>query len=267
MQNGVRMPQVGLGVWRAASGEETVNTVTFAVRAGYRHIDTAAYYQNEKSVGEAVKKCGVPRSEIFITTKLWNNDHGYDKALAAFERSRAELDVDYVDLYLIHWPGSDDALRAETWRAMEKLYAEKKVRAIGVSNFEPHHLDSILSTCTISPMVNQVEMNPNMQQSVLRRYCRGKNIAVTAWRPLGLGKFLEEPVIMNIAKRYNRTPAQVIIRWFVQLGVTVIPKSVHEERIKENFDVFDFELDEEAMQAMVSIDKNERMGGDPNTFF
>ncbi|KAK7199650.1 prostaglandin f synthase [Novymonas esmeraldas] len=266
LSNGVKVPQLGIGTWEAKDGTEAVQNVKLAVSAGYRHIDTAHYYKNEASIGQGIRECGVPRSEIFVTTKLWNYDHGYDNALAAFERSRQALGVEYVDLYLIHWPGPNRSY-IETWRAFEKLYEEKKVRAIGVSNFEPHHLDDLLANCTVPPMVNQVEMHPHFQQKTLRAYCAEKNIAVTAWRPLGKGALLEAPPLVEIAQRHGKSAAQVIIRWLIQLGVVVIPKSSKEERIKQNFGVFDFELTAEDMQAILAMDKNSRIGGDPETFF
>jgi diketogulonate reductase-like aldo/keto reductase len=266
LSNGVRVPLIGIGTWEAKGGNETVQNVKWAVAAGYRHIDTAHFYKNETSVGEGIRECGVPRSELFVTTKLWNYDHGYDNALAAFERSRKELGVDYIDLYLIHWPGPNRSY-IETWRAFEKLYAEKKVRAIGVSNFEPHHLEDLLANCTVPPMVNQVEMHPLFQQTAVRNFCAQHNIAVTGWRPLGKGKLLTEPHLVEVAERHKKTVSQVIIRWFVQLGVIVIPKSSHEDRIKQNFDVFDFELSPEDMKAIESLDTNKRIGNDPETFF
>ncbi|KAL7699918.1 prostaglandin f synthase [Lotmaria passim] len=264
LSNSVQVPQIGIGTWEAT--DETVQNIKWAVTAGYRHIDTAHFYKNEASVGEGIRTCGVPRSELFVTTKLWNYDHGYDNALAAFERSRKALGVDYVDLYLIHWPGQSRSY-IETWRAFEKLYAEKKVRAIGVSNFEPHHLEDLLANCTVPPMVNQVEMHPLFQQATVREFCAKHNIAVTGWRPLGKGKLLTEPRLVEVAEKHQKAVSQVIIRWFVQLGVIVIPKSSNEERIKQNFDVFDFELSPEDMKVIESLETNKRIGGDPDTFF
>lgn len=266
LSNGVKVPQLGIGTWEAKDGNESAQNVKWAVSAGYRHIDTAHFYKNEAGVGEGIRECGVPRSEIFVTTKLWNYDHGYDNALAAFEKSRQALGVDYIDLYLIHWPGPNRSY-IDTWRAFEKLYAEKKVRAIGVSNFETSHLDDLLANCTVPPMVNQVEMHPHFQQKTLRAYCAEKNIAITAWRPLGKGKLLDEPAIVELAERHKKSTAQVILRWLIQLSVIVIPKSSHEERIKQNFDIFDFELSAEELQALEALDKNTRIGFSPDTFF
>ncbi|CAJ1032313.1 putative prostaglandin f synthase [Leishmania braziliensis MHOM/BR/75/M2904] len=266
LSNGVQVPQLGIGTWEAKDGSEVVQNIKWAVSAGYRHIDTAHFYRNEKGVGQGISECGVPRSDIFVTTKLWNYDHGYDNALAAFEQSRQALGVEYVDLYLIHWPGPNRSY-ISTWRAFEKLYEMKKVRAIGVSNFEPHHLDDLLANCKVPPMVNQVEMHPHFQQKALRAYCAEKNIALTAWRPLGKGALLTEPKLAELAEKHKKSAAQVIIRWFVQLGVIVIPKSSHEEHIRQNFDVFDFELSQEDMQALESMDKNSRIGFNPESFF
>ncbi|KAG5496104.1 hypothetical protein JKF63_02404 [Porcisia hertigi] len=265
LSNGVQVPQLGIGTWEAKD-EEVLQNVKWALNAGYRHIDTAHFYKNERGVGQGIRESGVPRSDIFLTTKLWNDDHGYDNTLAAFETSRLELGVEYVDLYLIHWPGPNRTY-LETWRAFEKLYEMKKVRAIGVSNFEPHHLDDLLANCQIPPMINQVEMHPLFQQKELRAYCAEKNIAVAAWRSLGKGAFLDEPRLVVLAEKHKKSVAQVIIRWLLQLGVVVIPKSSSEDRIKQNFDVFDFELAPEDMRAMESMNANARIGGHPDTFF
>ncbi|CCW62714.1 unnamed protein product [Phytomonas sp. EM1] len=266
LNNGVKMPQLGLGTWKSENNDAE-NAVKHALKIGIRLIDTAFYYQNESFVGKAIKESGVPREEIFITTKLWNSDHGYEKALAAFERSRAALDLSYVDLYLIHWPGKDMNSLTETWRAFEKLYNEKKVRAIGLSNFNIDHIDHILSICTVPPMVNQVEIHLLLQQAKLRAYCAEKNIIVTGWRPLGDGKLLSNPTVTMLAEKYHRTPAQVLIRWMLQLGIVVIPKSIKPERINENFGVFDFVLDDSSMTLLNSMDEGKRIGPDPSEFF
>ncbi|KEG10209.1 prostaglandin F synthase [Trypanosoma grayi] len=268
LHNGVRMPQLGLGVWRAEDGIETSRAVRWAIEAGYRHIDTAAYYGNEGGVGQGIRDAGVPRSDVWVTTKLWNADHGYDKALAAFERSRELLGVEYVDLYLIHWPGKRRLI--ETWRALEKLYEEKKVRAIGVSNCEPHHLSEIIKECKIKPMVNQVELHPRLQQHVVRNFCKQHDIAVTAWSPLGKGDrtgILHDPVLCEIAKAHGRSPAQIVLRWDIQLGIVTIPKSTHQERIRENFNVWDFQLTTEEMQRIGTLNADKRIGGHPDEFF
>lgn len=268
LSNGARMPLLGFGVWRIEKGTETVQAVRWAIEAGYRHIDTAYIYQNEESVGQAIRESGVPREELWVTTKLWNTDQGYDKALAAFERSRKLLGLEYIDLYLIHWPKKSHF--AETWKALEKLYEEKKVRAIGVSNFEPCHLTELFKTCKIRPMVNQVELHTQLQQRVLREFCQQNDIVLTAWSPLGgwdKNDLLENPVLCKIGKKYNKSAAQVIIRWDIQSGVVVIPKSSNKSRIWENFSVWDFQLDEEDMRCIAQLDKNQRIGYHPDYFF
>ncbi|ORC92533.1 prostaglandin F synthase [Trypanosoma theileri] len=268
LHNGVRMPQLGLGVWRAEDGEETSRAVRWAIEAGYRHIDTASFYKNEGGVGQGIRDSGIPREKVWITTKLWNADHGYDKALAAFDRSCKLLGVNYIDLYLIHWPGKSKYV--ETWKALEKLYEDKKVRAIGVSNFEPHHLTEILKNCKIRPMVNQVELHPLMQQHVVRNFCKQQGIIVTAWSPLGKGGrtgMLDNPVLCEIAKKHNKSSAQVVIRWDIQMGIVTIPKSTNQNRIRENFNVWDFKLTEEEMQQIAKLNENKRIGGHPDEFF
>ncbi|RNF16515.1 prostaglandin f synthase [Trypanosoma conorhini] len=262
LSNGVAMPQLGLGVWKSAQGEETVHAVQCAVKAGYRHVDTAAVYKNEESVGKGIAACGVPREEIFVTTKLWNADQGYEQAQKGFATSLKKLGLTYVDLYLIHWPGKDKYL--DSWRAMEKLYEEKKVRAIGVSNFHQHHLENLLKHCKVPPMVNQIELHPLNNQKELREYCKAKNIAVTAWSPLGQGNLLADPKLKAIGDKYGKTPAQVILRWDLQHGVITIPKSTHEDRIVENSKVFDFELKPEDMDAIDAMNTNHRYGPNPD---
>lgn len=264
LHNGVKMPGFGLGVYKTADGEEVINAIKYAVNAGYRAVDTAALYFNEDGVGEGIKQCGLPREEIFVTTKVWNSDQGYESTLAAFEKSRKKLDVDYIDLYLIHWPVKEKY--KETWRAMEELYRSGKVRAIGVSNFHKHHLEDLMTTAEIKPMVNQIELHPMLSQVELRDYCQSQNIAVTAWSPLAKGRLMEEPVLVEIAKKHNKTVAQVILRWHIQNDVIVIPKSTHEHRIVENADIFDFVLNREDMQAINALNKNERLGQNPDHF-
>ncbi|MGN1387655.1 MAG: aldo/keto reductase [Bacillus sp. (in: firmicutes)] len=264
LHNGVKMPGFGLGVYKTADGEEVINAIKYAVKAGYRAVDTAALYFNEDGVGEGIKQCGLPREEIFVTTKVWNSDQGYESTLAAFEKSRKKLDVDYIDLYLIHWPVKEKY--KETWRAMEELYRSGKVRAIGVSNFHKHHIEDLMTTAEIKPMVNQIELHPMLSQVELRDYCQSQNIAVTAWSPLAKGRLMEEPVLEEIAKKHNKTVAQVILRWHIQNDVIVIPKSTHEHRIVENADIFDFVLNTEDMQAINALNKNERLGQNPDHF-
>lgn len=264
LSNGLEIPRFGLGVWRAADGEETVNAVRWAIESGYRLIDTAAVYKNEESVGEGIRQAGVPREELFITTKLWNSDQGYETALKAFDESLEKLGLDYVDLYLIHWPVAGKY--KDSWRALEEIYASGRAKAIGVSNFQPHHLDDLLTDAKVVPVVDQVELHPTFTQKTLKDYLDKKDIAIEAWSPLGQGQTLENPVLIEIAKKHGKTAAQVTIRWHLQSDHIVIPKSVHENRIKENFDVFDFELTEEEMIQIDALNTNERIGADPDNF-
>lgn len=261
LNNGVHMPWLGLGVWQVAEGQEVIQSVAYALKHGYRSIDTAAGYQNEAGVGEAVRESGIPREQLFITTKLANRDQGYESTLRAFEDSRSKLGLDYIDLYLIHWPGKDKF--QETWRAFEKLYKEGLIRAIGVSNFKVHHLERLAESSDIVPAVNQVEFHPLLQQQELLSYCRQKGIQLEAWSPLMQGH-LDLPLIADLAQKYGKTPAQIILRWDLQLGVVTIPKSVREARIQENAGVFDFTLSDEDMQAIGSLNQDRRFGPDPD---
>ncbi|WP_027415648.1 aldo/keto reductase [Aneurinibacillus terranovensis] len=262
--NGVNMPGFGLGVWQVKEGNEVVNSVKYAIKAGYKSIDTAAAYKNEAGVGQAIKETGVPREELFITTKVWNADQGYESTLTAFEQSTKKLGVDYVDLYLIHWPVAGKY--KDTWKALEKLYKDGKVRAIGVSNFHQHHLEDLLADAEITPMVNQIELHPLLTQVELREFCKSIGMKVEAWSPLGSGKILDNPVIKEVAEKYNKTVAQVILRWDIQHDIITIPKSTKENRIIENADVFDFELSAEDMAKIDGLNKNERTGPDPDNF-
>jgi len=263
LDNGVKVPQLGFGVFRVAD-DATERAVLTAIECGYRSIDTAALYGNESGVGPAVTACGLPREELFVTTKLWNDDQGYDSAVRAFEASLHRLGLDYVDLYLIHWPKPARDRYVETWRAFEKLYADDRVRAIGVSNFQIAHLQRLLGETHIAPAVNQVELHPQLQQEPLRRFHAETHIATEAWGPLGQGTALADPVIAELAASHGRTPAQVVLRWHLQLGNVVIPKSTTPARIRENITVFDFALTDADMAAIRALDAGIRGGPDPD---
>lgn len=265
LNNGVRMPQLGFGVFQLPP-EETVTAVRQAIDAGYRSIDTAAMYNNEREVGRAVAASDVPREELFITTKLWNSDHGYDPAIKAFEASLDRLGLDYLDLYLIHWPRPGADQYVDTWRALEKLHADGRIRAIGVSNFQPAHLRRLMEETATVPAVNQIELHPYLQQRELRAFDAEHDIATEAWSPLAKGgELLNEPAVAGIAERLGVTPAQVVVRWHLQLGNIVIPKSRTPERIVSNADVFGFELSDADMTAIASLDQGQRLGPDPDT--
>ncbi len=250
-------------VFKVEEGSQVVESVKAAIKNGYRSIDTAAIYQNEEGVGKGIKEAGVPREELFITSKVWNSDQGYEKTLAAFDETLRKLGLDYLDLYLIHWPGKDKY--KDTWRALEKLYKDGRVKAIGVSNFNVHHLESLLEDAEIKPMVNQVEFHPRLTQAELRDYCKKQGIQVEAWSPLMQGKLLDDQVLTDIAKKYNKSVAQVILRWDLQNEVITIPKSIKEHRIIENADIFDFELTAEDIEKINALNKDERVGPDPDT--
>ncbi|MEW9051273.1 MAG: aldo/keto reductase [Neobacillus sp.] len=264
LHNGVKMPWFGLGVFKVKEGEEVVSSVKAALQNGYISIDTAAVYKNEEGVGQGIKEAGIPREELFITTKVWNADQGYESTLQAFETSLNKLGLDYLDLYLIHWPGKDKYL--DTWKALEKLYKDGRVRAIGVSNFKVHHLESLISQAEIKPMVNQVEYHPHLTQEELLEYCKQEGIQLEAWSPLKQGELLTDPIINSLAEKYNKTAAQIILRWDLQNGVVTIPKSVKESRIIANASIFDFELTVEDMEKISALNKNERVGPDPDDF-
>ena len=264
LNNGIEIPQLGLGVYQVPA-EETQQVVAAALDAGYRHIDTAKLYRNEEGVGQAVRDSGLDRDAVFVTTKLWNRDQGYDEAMRAFDASIGRLGFDVVDLYLIHWPMPERGLTADTWRALEKLYAAGRVRAIGVSNFEPEHLRALVDDAGVVPVVNQVELHPYLQQAEVRRANAELGVATEAWAPLARARDLfSDPTITRLADKHGRTPAQVVIRWHLQLGTIVIPKSVTPSRIEENFDVLDFELDEDDLAAVASLDRGGRTGPHPN---
>ncbi|MBU8880121.1 aldo/keto reductase [Bacillus sp. FJAT-29790] len=264
LHNGVNMPQFGLGVYKVEEGQQVGETVKLALEIGYRLIDTAAFYDNEEGVGRAIKESGIPREDIFITTKVWNTDQGYDETLAAFDKSMQKLGLDYLDLYLIHWPVKEKYL--ETWKALEKLYHDGKVRAIGVSNFQIHHLKDLMENSSEKPVVNQIELHPRLSQVELRAFCKENNIKVEAWSPIGRGRLLDEPTIKQIAEKYGKTPAQIILRWHLQNDVIIIPKSVNPQRLKENADIFAFELMPDDMTQINELNINERFGPDPDSF-
>ncbi|OLE85181.1 MAG: glyoxal reductase, partial [Crenarchaeota archaeon 13_1_20CM_2_51_8] len=240
LNNDVRMPILGLGVYQSPPGRVTRNAVNFALRIGYRHVDTARIYGNEADVGEAVRESGVPREDLFVTTKLWNSDQGYDSTLRAFEGSLKRLGLDYLDLYLVHFPVPD--VRKESWRAMEALLKKGRCRAIGVSNFTIRHLEELIEESHVIPFVNQIEFHPFLYQKELLKYCQRKGIQVEAYSPLARGERLKHPRIISLATKYSKTPAQLMIRWGIQRGLVVIPKSTREERIRENSQVFDFDI-------------------------
>ncbi|NNU98982.1 aldo/keto reductase [Geobacillus sp. DSP4a] len=264
LHNGVKMPWVGLGVYKVKEGEEVKSAVRTALEIGYRHIDTAAFYENEEGVGQAIRESGIPREQVFVTTKVWNTDQGYETTLKAFDASLKKLGFDYVDLYLVHWPVKGKY--KETYKALEKLYKDGYVRAIGVSNFQIHHLQDVLADCEIKPMVNQVEYHPRLTQKELLTFCRENGIQLEAWSPLMRGEILTEPTIVEIGKKYGKTPAQVVLRWDLQHGVVTIPKSVTPARIKENADIFDFSLTDEEMKQIDALNLNKRVGPDPDNF-
>jgi diketogulonate reductase-like aldo/keto reductase len=257
LHNGVKMPWLGLGVWQAEDGQEVENAIRTAIEVGYRSIDTAAAYRNEVGVGKAIQDSGITRDELFVTTKVWNKDQGYETTLAAFEESRKKLGLDYVDLYLIHWAIKDKY--KETWRALEKLYHDGHVRAIGVCNFQVQHLQDIINHFDVKPMVNQVEFHPYLTQQAVLNFCKAEGIQMEAWSPLMRGgEPLSHPLVVELGQKYNKTPAQVILRWDLQNGVVTIPKSVHEQRIRENSDVFDFELSPEDVEKIRGLNQNKR---------
>ncbi len=268
LNDGNSMPQLGLGVWKMRDGEEVRHAVDTALQNGYRLIDTAAVYGNEGGVGEGVRRSGITRDEIFVTTKLWNGDQGYDSALRAFDTSLSRLGMDYVDLYLIHWPVPAMDKYVDSWKALLEVKESGRARSVGVCNFGTTELERLMNETGIAPAVNQIELHPHLQQAELRAYCNEKGIQIESWSPIGGsgGDLLNDPKLILISEKYDKSPAQVVIRWHLQLGLVVIPKSSHDDRIKENIDVFDFELDEEDMKTIASMDMGTRRGPDPATF-
>ena len=263
LNDGRRIPQLGLGVYKVADAE-AARVVETAIDAGYRHVDTAKLYGNERGVGDGVRASGIPREEVFVTTKVWDDDHGYDATLRAFDASLERLGFEYVDLYLIHWPVPSRNLYVETWRALETLAADGRARSIGVSNFAIHHIERLLAETDVVPAINQVELHPWLPQRELRAFDASRGILTEAWSPLARGRVIGDPVLDAIAARHDRSPAQVVIRWHLQSGTVVIPKSVTAERIRQNIDVFDFELDADDIAAIDSLESGVRTGMNPD---
>jgi 2,5-diketo-D-gluconate reductase A len=264
LHDDVEIPRLGFGVWQIPAGD-TERVVGQALAAGYRHIDTAAAYGNEEGVGAAIRASDIPREEIFVTTKLWNGDQGDEEAREAFAISLERLGFEYVDLYLIHWPLPDAELIVETWKAFEDFFDDGRARAIGVSNFRVDDLEILAEETDVRPAINQIELHPRFQQAELRRYHAGHGIATEAWAPLAQGDLLDDPVLEGIAAAHGKSTAQVILRWHLQIGNVVIPKSVTPERIRENIDIFDFELDDGEMAEIAGLDRGARIGADPDT--
>lgn len=263
LNNGVKMPWLGLGVWKAKDGEEVTGAVRSAIESGYRSIDTAAVYGNEVGVGEGIRQAGIDRDQLFITTKVWNADQGYDSTLKAFDDSVKRLGIETLDLYLIHWPVKGKYV--ETWRALEKLYRDGYVRAIGVSNFHTHHLEDLRQNSEIIPAVNQVEFHPLLTQKELLGYCQENGIQMEAWSPLMQGN-LDHPLLVELGQKYGKSPAQIIIRWDLEKKVVTIPKSITPARIAQNADVFDFSLAAEDVEKINALNENKRFGADPDNF-
>ena len=264
LHNGVQMPYFGLGVYLSKDGSEVINAVKEALNHGYRHIDTASIYDNEEGVGKGIQESNVNRKDVFLVSKVWNTDQGYDATLKAFDASLERLGTDYLDLYLIHWPKGE--LSKETWKALEKLYKEKRVRAIGVSNFLQHHLEDLLTSTEIVPMVNQMEFHPYLVQQDLIDFCNSKGIQYEAWSPMMQGNIFDLDIMKDLAAKYNKPIAQIVLRWDLQKGVVTIPKSSKKERIIANSDLFDFELSEEDIQLLDGLDKGKRFGPNPDNF-
>ncbi len=271
LSNGVEIPCIGFGTWQTPNGDVAVSSVLSALQAGYRHIDTAQGYGNEESVGVAVKKSGIARKEIFITSKLNNSEHGYQKTLDAFEETMKKLDMDYIDLFLIHWPNpiafrdNWQEANAGTWKAFEELYNAGRIRSIGISNFHPHHIEELMKTATIAPMVNQIRLCPGDTQDEVVDYCRSRNILLEAYSPLGVGKIFDVPEMQTLAEKYGKSIAQICLRWSLQRGYLPLPKSVTPARIKENVEVFDFELSADDVQLIADLKGVVGYSADPDT--
>jgi 2,5-diketo-D-gluconate reductase A len=260
----VAIPQLGLGVFKVGDGDDVEAAIAAAIDVGYRHIDTAMIYRNEEGVGRALAASDIPRSDIFVTTKLWNSDQGYDSSLAAIDESLARLGLDHVDLYLVHWPKPEHT--RDTWRAMEEIRASGRARAIGVSNFLPEHIDQLLEHATVPPSINQIEFHPHLQSPELVEYCSQHGIVIQAWSPLKAGQIVGDPDLETIATAHGVTVAQIVLRWMLQRGIVVIPKSVTPSRIASNADLYGFELSDTEMATINAMDRNDRVGPDPATF-
>lgn len=265
LNNGQKIPQLGLGVYKLGT-DVAADLIRNAIETGYRRIDTAAFYGNEVEIGEGVRTCGLPREEVYVTTKIWNDDQGFDRTLEAIDESLERLNLDYIDMLLIHWPKPQQDLFVETWAAFEQAVAAGKIRGIGVSNFQPNHLEKLLAAGGTVPALNQVELHPGLQQNEVRAFNASHGIATEAWSPLARGRFNEDPVIVEISKKHGKTPTQVVVRWHIDLGNLVIPKTATASRLAENIDVFDFELDADDMAAIAGLDSGLRTGPDPDEF-
>ncbi|WP_460278239.1 aldo/keto reductase [Clostridium sp. CTA-5] len=264
LSNGIKMPLLGFGTYKVESGESVINSVKEALKIGYRHIDTAAFYGNEEGVGIAIKESGIKREDIFLVSKVWNTEQGYEKTIKSFEDSLKRLGTDYLDLFLIHWP---QPLHKETWKALEKLYNEGRVKAIGVSNYTVNHLKDLLKDSEISPMVNQIEFHPKLIQSELMDFCNKNNIQIEAWSPLMRGGIFKIKLLDELSKKYKKTISQIVLRWDLQMGVVTIPKSIKPSRIKENADIFDFELTNEDMKRINELNEKLRCGSNPDIIY
>ncbi|VXB72733.1 aldo/keto reductase [Pseudoclavibacter sp. 8L] len=266
MNDGIEIPQLGLGVYKVPDLEAT-RVVVDAIDLGYRHLDTAAFYDNEAGVGRGIRESGAPREELFVATKVWHDRHGFEETLASFDESLEKLGLDYVDLYLIHWPAPAQGRYVETWRALERLHGEGRARSIGVSNFKGHRLDRLAAETETVPAVNQIELHPRLPQVETRAYNRAHRILTEAWSPLARGTLLDEPTLLALADKHGKTVAQVVLRWQLDLGNVVIPKSVHRDRLASNLEVFDFALDADDLDVIAALESGERTGKDPDLFF
>ena len=264
LNNGVQMPYFGLGVYLSKDGNEVIQAIDDALQHGYRHIDTASIYKNERGVGEAIKQSSVNREDLFVVSKVWNSDQGFESTLKAYDDSLKRLDLDYLDLYLIHWP--KEGLYKDTWKALEKIYSEKRVKAIGVSNFLQHHLEDVMMDSEVVPMVNQMEFHPYLVQQDLLDFCKNKGIQYEAWSPMMQGHIFKMDEFKQLAEKYGKTIAQIVLRWDLQKGVVTIPKSVKKERIISNAQIFDFELEESDMLLLDAMNQGKRFGPDPDNF-